>query len=362
MFPTIEYINWISGRPEVALHDLGTSELWGDRDHEPRPIPPILQNKDDPPTGATLEVQLAQKYDVQPQQVVITAGASQANFLSIATKIQQRNESHVLVEKPTYEPLRKIPAALGATVNRFSRSEQYEIDPKVISQSLTPETDLIIITNRHNPSGVSTSRDTLTQIAQLAVENDCYLLIDEVYGPYRDPDSATDRGLGGISGVGLDNTIITNSLTKFYGLGDVRIGWVIGPQETIEDVRKIKDYSQCVGQTNRALGQRALHHSDDMESRAYDLIRQNSAILSDFVAQRSDIAGFVPENNTFCFVKCTTMDGDQLVNKAWEQGILLVPGRFFEDSDRIRISLGRSPENSEAALTALSEVLDETKQ
>mgnify|MGYP000536634911 CR=1 FL=1 len=44
---------------------------------------------------------------------------------------------------------------------------------------------------------------------------------------------------------------------------------------------------------------------------------------------------------------------------AWERGLLVVPGRFFDDPERIRVSLGLPPSEMAAALDALGGVLDE---
>lgn len=128
MFPRLEYIDWLSGRPEVALYDLGSSALRGDRDRQPAVVPEPLAGLSDPPAGATLETQIAGEYGVHPEQVLVTPGASTANFVATAAALYPTAGTDengdggtptALVEKPGYEPL---VAAPGPSVGRPTAS------------------------------------------------------------------------------------------------------------------------------------------------------------------------------------------------------------------------------------------------
>ncbi|MFC7045632.1 hypothetical protein ACFQH6_09650 [Halobacteriaceae archaeon GCM10025711] len=109
MFPSIDYLEWIEGRPRAALYDLGSSDLRGDRAFEATVVPDLLEDLPDPPAGVSLHTLLATEYGVEPEQVVVTAGATHANFLAAATALQDAEDPRVLVERPGYEPLRRTP-------------------------------------------------------------------------------------------------------------------------------------------------------------------------------------------------------------------------------------------------------------
>ena len=364
MFPRLAYLEWITGRPEVALYDLATSDMRGDRDHEPDIVPEPLEGLVDPPTGATLETQIAGEYGVHPEQVLVTAGASVANFVATAAALYpdadatdpEAAEPTALVEKPTYEPLLKTPQAVGGDVNRFIREEKSRLVPDRVAKAMTDDTRLVTVTNRHNPSGRLAGRETLAEMAAVADDNDARLLVDEVYAPYvAEP---VDGPFGGPTAAGLDGAVVTNSLTKFHGLSDLRIGWLVADRPFVERARSVAYHVPGVSGPGRALGKRAFHNTDELDARSRELVATNADLLASFVENREDVEGVLAPGSTFAFLDPVNVDGDELTETAWEEGVLVVPGRFLGDEERIRVSLGRSPDHVAAGLDALADVLD----
>ncbi|WP_227260024.1 pyridoxal phosphate-dependent aminotransferase [Salarchaeum japonicum] len=363
MFPDIEYLEWIIGRPEVAMYDLGTSDLRGDRDRGGEIVPAPLEDLDDPPTGASLEMQIAGEYGVEPEQVLVTGGATQANFLAAAAALDTDTEgdadaagARVLVEKPGYEPLVASPAALGAHVDRFLRDDDYALAPDRVENALAPETALVTVTNRHNPSGRLTDRETLAETAAVAREGGARLLVDEVYAPYLP--EAGDGPFGGPSAVDFEDAVVTGSLTKFFGLGDLRIGWVVADEAFVERARSISHHFHAVSGPSRTLAMRAFHNRERLAERSRTLLGENAELLAEFVSSRDDLAGSVAPGSTFAFLDPANADGNALAERAWENGLLVVPGRFFGDSERVRVSLGLAPNEMAAALDTFGDVLD----
>ncbi len=280
MFPRLDYLEWISGRPDVALYDLASSDLRGDRDREPVLVPPPLADLDDPPVGATVELQLAQEYGVDPEQVLVTPGATTANLIAAAASVRLAREREdaegtehetprVLVEKPGYEPLVESPRGVGAKVDRFLRTDAYRLDPGRVEAAMTPATELVTVTNRHNPSGQLTDRETLRELASVVRENDARLLVDEVYAPYvtdaemDESETEADGGaFGGITAAAFDGAVVTGSLTKFYGLGGLRVGWLIGDEAFVDAARSVEFHLSGVAGPSRVLARRALHNTD----------------------------------------------------------------------------------------------------
>ncbi|GAA0307960.1 pyridoxal phosphate-dependent aminotransferase [Halarchaeum salinum] len=368
MFPHIDYLEWLQGRPGVAMYDLGSTGLRGVTETQERPttVPPLLEGRSDPPIGATLEMQIAGQYGVDPECVLVTAGASHANFLATAAALDadpagehEDERLRALVEKPGYEPHRRTPAAFGAAVDRFLRADDFRLLPERIEKALTPDTRLVTVTNRHNPSGRLAERETLADVAAHAGDYDARLLVDEVYAPFvTDGQRREDGALGGPTAAGIENTVVTGSLTKFLGLGDLRIGWLVADADFVKRAREVSHHVPGVADVSRAYAMRAFHHIDDLLADQRALLAENSALLAEFVTERDDIEGFVADGSTFAFLEPTDVDTDNLVERAWENGLLLVPGRFFDDDARLRVSLGRAPTDMDAALRTLAGLLD----
>lgn len=364
MFPTLSYLEWISGRPDAATHDLGSSDL-RPADEPTGVVPPALEGLPDPPDGTELEAQIAAEYGVEPANVLVTAGATHANFLAAATAIGlvDADEPRVLVEKPGYEPLVRTPELFCGRPIRFSRSvaDGFELDPGRVEAAVTDETALVTVTNHHNPSGRPTGRATFAETSRIVADHGATLLVDEVYAPFvTDPvESSSQRTpFGGESAVGLPNVVVTNSLTKFHGLGGLNIGWLVADEEFVAAARSVGWHVPTVAQPSIELAKRTFHNAETLAERSRELLAENHALLAAFVADREDLTGDVFPDNTFAFPAHERADGDEVAAAAWDAGVLVVPGRFFDAPDRFRVSLGRNPGAARAGLDAFGNVLD----
>jgi aspartate/methionine/tyrosine aminotransferase len=103
---------------------------------------------------------------------------------------------------------------------------------------------------------------------------------------------------------------------------------------------------------------RALHNDDHLAAQSRALVEENADLLREFLDERDDVEGFLASGSPFAFLDPVNATGDEVAEAAWEEGVLVVPGRFFDDEDRIRVSLGRTPAETEPGLDALGAVLD----
>lgn len=282
MFPPIAYLEWIDGRPATATHDLGSSDLQRSADGV---VPERLRSLLDPPADVMLEAQIADAYgpNVEAENVLVTAGATQANVVAAATALAGsaggRAEPEVLVERPAYESLRASPLGLGADVRSFPRDQiRYRVVPRAVADAASENTRLATITNRHNPSGRLTPRATIEAVAERVRDRDAILLVDEVYAPF-EPDGRTGPGtaFGGVTAAGIEDVVVTNSLTKFFGYGTLRLGWLVGPAAFVERALDVVAHAQhsrtepstCPpGIREPRRGRRTLARPDPGESRA----------------------------------------------------------------------------------------------
>ncbi|WP_135851056.1 pyridoxal phosphate-dependent aminotransferase [Halorussus salinus] len=372
MFPDIAYLDWITGRPESADYDLGSSDLRRAPAGPDEVVPPALAGV---VSGeATLRERLAEIYGVEPENVLVTAGATHANFLAAAATVtdaevaaRATEESgdgdstatpRVLVEKPGYEPLLATPEAVGATVDRFLRppDDEYPLNPERVDAALVEDTALVTVTNRHNPSGRSTDRETLAETARVVGDDDARLLVDEVYAPFRAEPG--DGPFGGPTAAGLPNTVVTNSLTKFFGFGDLRIGWLIADAAFVERARSVAHHVPAVAEPSRRLAGRALAAADRLADESRQRVRTNRGALAEFVTSRPDLSGTVEPGCPYALLDHDYADGDVVAEAAWDEGVLVVPGRFFDAPDQFRVGACQRPERVRDGLDLLGGVLD----
>ena len=358
MFEPMPYLEWIHGRPAEATYDLGSSDL---RTYRPSGavVPDPLDGLEQPGTEPSLRTAVAAEYGVSESEVVITGGATHANFVAVATALALSEGNDVAVEKPGYGPLVHTPSSVGGRIRRFRRPDEdgFALLPDRVEAVVSDSTALVTVTNRHNPSGRLTEREALAEVARVTADAGTRLLVDEVYGPYVDEE--TDGAFGGVSAARIPNTVATGSLTKFHGLGGIRVGWLIADETFVDRARTVVSHVPGASAPSRALGRRFFAHRDELVAASRDHLRRNHELLASFVAERPDLSGVIPDGCTFGFVEHERADGDAVVEAAWKNDVLVVPGRFFDMAGGIRLSAGRDTEEVREGLEAFGAVLDD---
>ncbi|MFW6003991.1 MAG: pyridoxal phosphate-dependent aminotransferase, partial [Halanaeroarchaeum sp.] len=282
-------------------------------------------------------------------------GATHANFLAYASALDADRGTSVFVEDPAYQPLVETPRGLGAEVQRFERGADGTLDPTAIEAAVTDETALVTISNRHNPSGALSETDDLRQAADAAASRGAPLLVDEVYAPYVVDER--DGPFGGPSAVSATNAVVTGSLTKFFGLGGLRIGWIVGPRDFVDRARTVAYHLPDVAGPSRALAGRALYSIDMLIDERRERVDTNHRSLAEFVARRSDLGGSVHDGATFAFLEPREAPAGEVFKAAWEEGVLVVPGEFYGVPERLRVSAGRAPPDVDVSLGRFAQVL-----
>ncbi len=334
-----EYMPWAKTQSR-ARYNLATSGV-GSFPLAELPNPPQLEICGDSTYGyAPLQQAIARKCGVDPEMVVAAAGTSMANHLAMAALIEPGDE--VLIEHPAYELLTAAAAYLGATVRRFRRTEEsgYALDPKEIRHVLSPQTKLIVVTNLHNPSSVLTADAVISEIGGLARGVGAHVLVDEVYLDAVYENTPRTSALLG------PEFIVTNSLTKVYGLSGLRCGWILAEPELARAMWRLNDlFGVIPAHPAELLSVAAFEHLDVIRERARKVVEADRALLADFLAHQPGISAPQTEFGTTAFLNLGGIDVEAFLERLRnEYETSAVPGRFFDMPGHIRIGMGVNTE------------------
>jgi len=354
------YIEWAQRQlPDWFDHDLGTSGLaldwdWAAWDVDLARAPADGANWSG---HAPLRERLAASYGLPIEQVLLTPGCTGANALVMAAFIDPG--ARVAVESPAYSPPGNVARGLGATIVPIRRHESlgWRFDLDTLGRELGG-CRLCFITNPHNPTGRLLEVEEIARIAEAAAGAGAILVVDEVYREF--PAAAhVPSAVHAAS-----NVLVTSSVTKAYGLGGLRVGWVVGATSGVE---------RCIDANRVLLGRasvpgewlvdrlmaneekwRALRASIDRR------VKGGLECADAFIRSRPELDWLRPDAGICGLVKLTADADDRaLVDRAREQGrVYLVPGAFFEAPGFIRLSFGAGAEEVTAGLARLAEVLD----
>ena len=341
MFAPVRYIAWAtkfygkvpidlasSGIPHATWSDLGVPE-------------PAL---DDHGAYDEFREALAVYNDVPIGDVVPALGTSHAVFLAYAAMLSPGDE--VLLETPGYEPLTNTAQGLGATVRTYERRAEdgFAVVPERVAAAVTPRTRVIVVTNHHNPTGVNVPAATLRELAAIAEARGAYLLVDEVYAPFDDlPEDGVFRGSARKLGA---NVVAVGSLTKCYGLGMHRIGWVLGPPEIV--ARADSAVVATAGHlplAHSARGAVATRHVGRLATRAKALFAGKRELAEQWARTLPNARWSAPASGLFGLV---TLEGagdllPRIEGWAGEHGVLVGAGSFFGVENGFRLSWATQP-------------------
>ena len=334
-----DYMHWAKTQSR-ARFNLATSGVGSFPLAELPRLPALEINGDSKYGYAPLQQAIARKCGVDPDCVVAAAGTSMANHLAMATLIDPGDE--VLIEHPAYELLVSAALFLGAQVKRFARAADngYALDPAVVRRALTAKTKLIVVTNLHNPSGVLTPYAVLREVGDLARSVGAHVLVDEVYldAVYENtPRTAFQLG---------PEFIVTNSLTKVYGLSGLRCGWILAQPDLARAMWRLNDlFASIPAHPAELLSVAALEQLDVIRARARRVVEADRALLGEFLDPQRAVSAPRTTWGTTAFLRLHGADADQLLARLRaDYETTAVPGRFFEMPNHFRIGMGVNTE------------------
>lgn len=154
--------------------------------------------------------------------VLITAGAAEANYLAIMQLLQPGEQ--IVIETPGWPQAEVLAKAKDAKIVKVARSEAegWRLPLDRLAAAVTANTRMIFLTNPNNPSGDLMTATEVAEVVSIASRVGAWLLIDEVYAglEWQGPRAPAVAGL-------YERGITTGSVSKALGLQGLRTGWLI---------------------------------------------------------------------------------------------------------------------------------------
>ncbi|WZL74344.1 aminotransferase [Clostridiaceae bacterium 35-E11] len=298
--------------------------------------------------------------DVDIENICITHGAIGANFLALTTLVDPGDR--VISVMPTYQQLYSIPESIGADVKilRLKPENNYLLDLEELKSYVNEKTKVICINNPNNPTGALMDEAFLMEVVEIAKSCGAYVLCDEVYRGLTHEKENFTTSIADL----YEKGISTGSMSKVFSLAGIRLGWIIGPVDFIQQVNKFRDYNTIsCGMIDDRLAVVALENKDKIMKRNLDIITNNIKILDKWVQAESAISYIKPKAGTTAFLKYDLdMPSEEFCLKLLkEKSVFLVPGKALDIEGFVRIGYANNPKILEAGLEKISEFLKELR-
>lgn len=293
-----------------------------------------------------------------PENILVTSGSAEANFLLMWRLIEPGDE--VLFMLPNFMQIHGLMRGFGGNVKTFFLKEDLDWNPDLneLKALVTKNTKLIVVTNPNNPTGGQLSEESRATILELSRWADAWLISDEVYQGAEFDGVITPSFWGS-----YNKAIVTNGLSKAYGLPGLRVGWMVAPADVANTIWSYKDYTTItISALSDQLARIALspQKRNLILERTRKIIRANFAILKSWMDKQEGLFQYIPPRaGAIAFPGYNLhINATELAHRIREEkSVLIQPGDQFEVDFHIRFGLGEDAEFFIKALDLVGEVL-----
>lgn len=296
--------------------------------------------------------------NIDPEQILVTHGTTEAIFMYFHIRYQPK--ANVVIFAPGFEVLYQVPQYLGYEVRYLQLKPENNFRPDLdeLSHLVDENTAVIILNNPHNPTGIIFNDTEIQTIINLAEKYNSEILADEHYRfvNYKNTDiipSLINKS---------DKIVALGSTGKCFGCIGLRVGWIIGSPELINNCRDFKDYTtHTICAVNDFLAQVVLENWQKILPQYQQRIQHNLQQLRNLINQHQDLLDWIePQGGivAFPFFTDKSIKTEDFVHQlAQKTGVFVLPGEAFAIPGHLRICLGVEPNTFSQALKLLSEFI-----
>jgi len=347
---------------ESGVHPVLLGELLADR---PDYVDQLLNTDlDYPHVNGTPELRtnIARMYEGPGiENVLVTVGAAEANYITTRTLLDAGDE--IVIMLPNYMQIWGIARNHGFRIRTFHLQEAHDWAPdlEALEEAVTTDTKLIAVCNPNNPTGRILTESEMDAIIGAADRVGAWILADEVYGG---AERLTDEQSPSFFGR-YEKVVAVGGLSKAYGLPGLRVGWVVAPRGTIEEIWARHEYT-TISNTMLSNILAAIALSPEVRPRILrrtrDYIRNGYPVLEQWID--SNGKAFIltpPQAAAIAFIRyhldINSTEFAERLRK--EKSVLIVPGDHFGMDNFVRISFGLPKDYLTAGLKRIGDLIME---
>jgi aspartate/methionine/tyrosine aminotransferase len=231
-----------------------------------------------------------------------------------------------------------------------------------IEAAASARTRMIVLCNPNNPTGAILTEAEMDAVVRIAARSGAWILADEIYQGSERSGQTTKTFWGRYNRV-----IITNGLSKAYGLPGLRIGWIVAPPEIIAKMWSYHDYTTIApGTISDILARVAVSPEGRRRcfERTRNICRANFPLFRSWMEAQGSLFRMVePKAGAIAYLRYDLeVNSTSLIERLLkEKSVLVVPGDHFGMDHYLRIGYGPPPAYLQEGLTLVRAVIEDLK-
>ncbi|MEF8873342.1 MAG: pyridoxal phosphate-dependent aminotransferase [Candidatus Thermoplasmatota archaeon] len=312
--------------------------------------------------GAVAEkVRTENDLDFDSKNVLITP-TKHAIFMSVLAHLDDGAEA--ILPDPAWVSYGPIVKFADGILRRVPLQEKdFSMDEEAMKEAITSRTEMMILNSPCNPTGMTLSKEELKMIRDLAVDNDLKVVTDEVYEKLIfEGEHISMASLDGMR----ERTITVNGFSKAYAMTGWRIGWLVCPEDLLENIAKIQTHSvTCATSFAQKAAYTALTEKEKADKELNKMLEKYRERKEIIMKRLDKIDGFEckkPESTFYTFPQfeydMESMEMSMYLLR--EASVATTPGTAFGDGGKkhLRLSFANSKENIEEAMDRIERAVE----
>jgi aspartate aminotransferase len=260
-----------------------------------------------------------QGMDVDPNDIVATAGGSEALHIAMEAHVDPGEE--VIFPDPGFVSYDALTHIAGGEPKPVPLRDDLTMAPETVEEAITDDTAAFVVNSPANPTGAVQSPEDMREFARIADEHDVLCISDEVYeytvfeGEHHSPAEYAES----------DNVVVVCAASKLFSMTGWRLGWVHGSEERIERMLRVHQYVQaCATAASQHAAEAALTGPQDIVDEMTASFERRRDILLEGL---DDVGIDCPTPRGAFYAMPKVPDG--FVDECIERGVVVVPGEAF---------------------------------
>ena len=294
------------------------------------------------------------------ENVLVTVGAAEANSLVCQTLLSPGDT--VVVMTPGYRQIWGTAQNMGCTIRELPLDPDHgwRIDASRLESLILPGTRLVAVVNPNNPTGSIMTPAEMQALVAACARVGAWLHVDEVYTGTEYPGVPDTQSFWGM----YDRLIISNSLSKAYGLAGLRIGWAVSSHAMITELWRRHEYATIAAAApSMTLATIALQPAKRAQlfTRQRAISQAGLQVLREWIARENGRFTVQPAQATsIAFVRLhhpmlSYAFAEVVRTKA---NVLIAPGSTLGAEHHLRITVGYPVDVVRTSLERISSVAD----
>lgn len=287
------------------------------------------------PLRDRLRKDLAAELGRDPGEILITSGVAGGLFLAVLATIDPGEE--VVFLDPYFVMYKHIVTMAGGRSIMIDSYPDFRFPAEKVAAAITPKTKVMILSSPGNPTGAVMSEAEVKAAVEIAKTHNLLIISDEIYEPFL---YDTDR-LSTAAKL-YDNTLLLRGFSKSHAMTGWRLGYAAGPDELIQQIAKLQQYTFVCGPTPLQFG--ALAAIDTSMADNIAAYHRKRDLVADIISKKFELTR--PGGAFYAFPKAPAgLTASAFCAKAVEHNVLTIPGNVFSERDtHFRISYATDDE------------------